>query len=148
MNSKLKPVLGGLLAAVLSVALAAVALAALPVSGATYTGKATNAGVSTVSLKIAKSGKTATLTDHCNGVSHRGGVTRPAIFDLGPYNVTIKRTGKAAGQFDSPKVNGGNTFVELKGKFTTTKTASAKLTVDPIYQPLCGKGGKVSLTKS
>jgi hypothetical protein len=148
MNSKLKPVLGVLLAAGLSAALAAVALAALPVSGATYIGKATNTAVSTVSLKIAKSGKTATFTDHCNGSSHRGGITRPAIGTLGPYNVTIKRTGKAAGHFDSPKVNGGDTFVELKGRFTTGKKASATLTVDPIYQSLCGKGGKVSLTKS
>ena len=141
MNRKMKSSLG-LLAAVLSVALAAVAVAALPRSGATYTGKVTNGGVSSLSLKVAKSGKTASLTDRCRGVG-RGGV--PATGTIGPYKVTIKRSGKAAGQFDSPKVNGGDTFLELKGKFTTPKKASATLTVDPIYQPLCGKGGKVSL---
>ena len=117
------------LAALLSIAtllaVTAVALAANPKKGGTYSG--TKAGVieKRITLTVAKNGKTATANLYCSG----------------QHVSVMKKVAISKGSFSGRKNMGSVLVWKIKGKFTSSTQATAKANLKAICD-----GGNVSVT--
>jgi hypothetical protein len=104
---------------------AAVAFAANPKKGGTYSGTKPGIVAKRITLKVAKNGKTATANLYC----------------AGKHVSVMKGVAISKGSFSGHKSTGSLLIWKLKGKFTTSSSAKAKATLHAICD-----GGNVSLT--